>query len=186
MPLPAPATDRNLLHTRTIVCEGYARADGLLDIDGWLTDVKTYDVPNQDRGGIPAGEPVHGMGLRMTITAELAIVDMAAVQDYTPFSLCPAITPRFRRLIGLTLTKGFRHAVRERLGGVQGCVHLVDLLDPMVTTAYQTLAEPRYRAFQESVRRGEPANVFFINSCHAWDETGELTKREFPGLHKSA
>lgn len=89
MPLPDAAIDRTLLHTRTITCEGYERADGLWDIDGWMTDVKTYDVPNLDRNGIPAGVPVHGMGLRMTIDTDLIIRDIVAVQDFTPSACAP-------------------------------------------------------------------------------------------------
>ena len=180
MPLPAPTSDRTLLHTRTITCEGYARDDGLWDIDGWMTDVKTYDVPNQDRNGIPAGVPVHGMGLRMTIDAGLAIRDIVAVQDYTPFSLCPAITPAFKQLIGLVIGKGFHRLVREKVGGAKGCVHLVDLLGPMATVAYQTLDEPLYRAMQEA-----GARPHFLNACHAWDENGVLAATEFPRALKT-
>jgi hypothetical protein len=49
MPLPAPAVDRSASHTRQIVCEGFERADGLYDIDGWLTDTKAF-VFNAVRG----------------------------------------------------------------------------------------------------------------------------------------
>ena len=184
MPLAPASADRTLLHTRTIICEGYARADGRWDIDGWLTDVKSYDVPNRDRGVIAAGEPIHGMGLRMTITEGLEIVDVVAVSDHTPFRICPDITPNFRQLIGLNLGKGFSRAARERLGGVKGCVHLVDLLGPMATTAMQTLDERRYRAFQQAERAGDATPPFFINACHAWRAGGELVKREFPSLHR--
>ena len=175
MPLSDPTSDRTLLHTRTITCEGYEREDGRVDIDGWLTDIKTYDVPNQDRNGIPAGVPIHGMGLRMTISRDLIIQDIVAVQDYTPFALCPAITPAFKQLVGISLGKGFNRAVREKMGGIKGCVHLVDLLGPMATVAYQTLDEPLYRAAQAA--GGQP---HFINACHAWREDGVLAMAEFP------
>ena len=72
MPLPDPTSERTLLHTRTITCEGYARDDGLWDIDGWMTDVKTYDAPNQDRNGIPAGEPHVAGGAELTINGRVA------------------------------------------------------------------------------------------------------------------
>ena len=49
MPLPAPTSERKLLHTRTITCQGYERADGKWDIDGWINDIKTYDVANIER-----------------------------------------------------------------------------------------------------------------------------------------
>ena len=183
MPLPPPATGRTKLHTRTITCEGFLRDDGFWDIDGWITDVKTYDVANIDRNGVPAGEPMHGMGLRITIDLELNIHDAVAVQDFTPYRMCPTITPSFSKLIGLNLGKGFTKAMREVLGGTKGCVHLVDLLGPMATTAYQTLDEIRYKAFQEAERRGEPVRPFFVESCHAWATDTQVVKREFPTLY---
>jgi hypothetical protein len=41
MPLSTSA-DREPLHTRSITCRGYRRADGLWDIEGHLRDVKDY------------------------------------------------------------------------------------------------------------------------------------------------
>lgn len=183
MPLPAPTDDRELLHTRTIVCEGYEREDGKWDIDGWLTDVKTYEFTNKDRGAIKPGEPIHGMGLRMTFDLELNIHDMAAVMDFTPYRICPNITPNFRKLIGLNLNKGFIRAARERASGINGCVHLFDLLGPMATTAYQTIDEIRYETFKEKERNGDPTMPFFVNSCHAWTTDGDLLKRELPSYY---
>ena len=61
MPLPR-AHARKLIHTRTIDCRGYEREDGLWDIEGHLTDTKTYTWRN--RGGVKdlaAGEPAHDM-----------------------------------------------------------------------------------------------------------------------------
>ena len=43
MPLPKNDIDRELLHVRNIQCKGYKRSDGLWEIDGWLTDIKTYE-----------------------------------------------------------------------------------------------------------------------------------------------
>ena len=53
MPLPSPAPRRKV-HTRRVTCEGFRREDGHLDIEGHITDVKTYEVPNSFRDGIPA------------------------------------------------------------------------------------------------------------------------------------
>ncbi|MGE4062807.1 MAG: DUF2889 domain-containing protein [Rhodospirillaceae bacterium] len=183
MPL-SPVTERERIHTRTITCEGHERDDGLFDIDGWLTDTKSYDFTSTDRGEVKAGVPVHGMGLRLTIDAELNIREVAAAMDYTPFSMCPSITPNFQRLVGLNLGKGFSRAVREALGGTQGCVHLVDLLRPMATTAYQLLAPSTYKAFKEKESRGEPVKPFFIGQCHAWKHDSAVTRTQFPSLYQ--
>ena len=183
MPLPAPNAERTLRHVRTITCQGYERVDGKWDIDGWLTDIKTYDVPNKDRGGVPAGEPMHGMGVRLTIDADFLIHDAVAVTDFSPFRICPNITPNFRKLIGLNLSKGFNKSAREVVGGTRGCVHLVDLLDPMVATAYQTFSEIRHAELHAAKRRGEPVMPVFINACHAWATDGPVVKHVFPTLY---
>jgi len=181
MPLPASA-QREHLHTRTIVCEGYAREDGLYDVDGWMTDTKSYDFSNHDRGEIKTGVPLHGMGLRLTLDKTLTIRAVAATMDYTPFNMCPSITPHFQRLVGLNLGKGFSEAVREALGGIQGCVHLVDLLRPIATTAFQTLAPEGYAALKDRERRGVPVPAPFIDRCHAWASDSPVTAAEFPSL----
>ena len=182
MPL-TPPSDRELVHTRKITCEGYERDDGLFDIDGWLTDSKTYDFQSTDRGEVKAGVPVHLMGLRITIDGALNIREVAAAMDHTPFNMCHSITPNFQRLVGLNLGKGFTSAVREALGGTQGCVHLVDLLRPMANTAYQLLSPKGYKALKDREARGEPVNAFFVNQCHAWKSDSEVTRSQFPSLY---
>jgi len=51
MPLSA-STGRKKIHRRSIECHGYQRDDGLWDIEGHLTDTKTYTFKNRDRGDI--------------------------------------------------------------------------------------------------------------------------------------
>ena len=72
MPLSEPAA-REKLHTRTVTCEGFRRADGLWDIEGHMTDVKTYGFDNSWRGRVEPGEPLHGMWLRLTIDEDFTI-----------------------------------------------------------------------------------------------------------------
>jgi hypothetical protein len=186
MPLPAPSVDRKLLHTRTITCQGYERADGLWEIDGWMTDVKTYGFPNRDRGHIAAGEPLHGMGLRITYDERMTIVDAVAVTDFSPFRVCPAITPAFKGLIGMRMTPGFTKAVKDKFGGVNGCVHLVELLGPIATTAFQTIAGKRFAKMTDRPRTEVKVKPPVIDTCHAWDSRGEIVRREFPQFYAGA
>jgi len=181
MPLPESEVKRELRHRRTIECKGYERDDGLWDIDGWLTDIKTYDFPNMDRGEVKAGEPLHGMGIRVTIDENMIIHKVIAVTDYSPFSICGNITPNFNKLEGLRIGRGFNKAVRELLGGVEGCTHLVDLLGPIATTAFQTLV-PRLMAKLRQSRggrdRSKPPPT--LNTCHAWASDSAVVRRDFP------
>ncbi|HEX7403974.1 MAG TPA: DUF2889 domain-containing protein, partial [Usitatibacter sp.] len=65
MPGLEPTVARELLHTRAIEIHGYRREDGLYDIEGHLVDTKPRDI-KLAAGVRKAGEPVHGMWLRIT------------------------------------------------------------------------------------------------------------------------
>lgn len=88
MPL-SPPQERELLHSRDIVLRGYQRADGLYDIEAQLTDAKSYGFANHDRGYVRAGEPIHGMWLRLTVDEQRNIIACEAASDYTPYGICP-------------------------------------------------------------------------------------------------
>ena len=81
MPL-SKAAPRRHIHTREIRCLGFEREDGLWDIEGTMTDTKTYTVDNQDRNGIAAGEPIHAMRIRVTIDADMLIHDIPQLIAY--------------------------------------------------------------------------------------------------------
>src|SRR3712207_6546677 len=89
------------------------------------------------------------------------IVASESSSDHTPYAICPGAAPNFARLAGLKIGPGFNRAVAERVGGVQGCTHLRELLGQMATVAYQTLYPIRAAKEQaEAARRaaaGEPA-----------------------------
>ncbi|MBL8643179.1 MAG: DUF2889 domain-containing protein [Rhodospirillaceae bacterium] len=184
MPLPASAVGRKHLHTRTVTCQGFEREDGLWDVDGWMTDVKTFDFDNKDRGGIKAGEPLHGMGLRVTFSDNMTIVDAVAVTDFSPFRICPDITPKFKELIGMRMVAGFNRAVKEKFGGTRGCTHLMELLGPIATTAFQTSAGKRWRQLRKDQK--DPATQRpppIMDSCHAWASDNVIVEREFPKFY---
>ncbi|MBI3708189.1 MAG: DUF2889 domain-containing protein [Proteobacteria bacterium] len=175
MPL-SPPVPREPIHQRRIECRAYRRQDGHWDLEGHLTDVKTYSFPNAYRGEIKSGEPVHEMWLRLTIDEDLKVHAAEAVTDHGPFQLCPDITPRFAALVGLTIGSGWRRQIRERLGGVHGCTHLVDLLGPLGTTAIQAIMPIRARRRDAAPQR-KPA---VIDGCHVWRSDGEAVKRHYP------
>lgn len=170
---------RQHLHTREIRCRGFRRDDGLWDIEGALEDTKTYSFANHDRGGIVAGEPVHLMLIRLTVDDDLVVRAIEVATVAGPFSICGDIAPAFAALEGLKLGPGWRRAVRERLGGVHGCTHLVDLLlGPMTTTTLQTVAAARARR-----EGGDGARPGLIDSCHALAASGPVVQRQWPAFY---
>ena len=100
MPLSKPAHRRHM-HTREIVCRGYKRDDGLWDIEGRITDTKSYSFPNRDRGGIAAGEPLHDMLIRLTMDGDRTIHKAEAATEHSPYNICPHVTESFSKLEGL-------------------------------------------------------------------------------------
>ncbi len=179
MPL-SPAAPREHIHTRLVECRGYRREDGLWDIEGHITDVKTYSFRNRWRGEIASGEPVHEMWLRLTIDDDLLIHAAEAATDAGPYQVCPEITPNFAVLAGERIKPGFNRRVKELLGGVKGCTHLVELLGPIATTAFQTTVAARSRKGAQEPRRRRPG---IINTCHALAEDGAVVKRLWPEFH---
>ncbi len=183
MPLPPSDVKRKHVHTRTIACQGFERVDGAWEVEGWITDIKTYGVDSPERIHVPPGEPMHGMGMRLTVADNMQITDTVAVQDHSPYRICHTITPSFRKPIGLSLTKGFRKSVRDLLGGNKGCVHLVDILGPMATTLFKTTTKRRFKQLRDAEDRGEKLRPPVINTCHAWSSDGPVVKRDFPDFY---
>jgi hypothetical protein len=197
MPL-SPPIGRQHLHTRRVVCQGFFRDDGLWDIEGRITDEKTYDHANEWRGALRPGDFVHDMSIRLTVDHTFTIVDVEAVTDKSPYRMCGDIAPDFRKLIGLRIGGGFHRAVRERLGGVHGCTHIVELLGPVATTAFQTMSSGKARELSrahlaKSGKPSEPAATdapakprrrpYVIDTCHAWAADGAVVKRWAPDFY---
>jgi hypothetical protein len=172
MPLSEPVS-RTKLHTRRIELQGYQRTDGLFDIEAALTDTKTTGFPNEDRGFIAAGEPLHGMVMRMTVDEDLLITAFEAATDYSPYSICPEVAPNFARLAGLRIGRGFLKAAAERVGGTHGCTHLRELLQQIATVAFQTV----YPARAKRSATTEPA---LLNTCYAYSSDSPIVRRRWP------
>lgn len=173
---------RTHVHTRSVEYRGYRRDDGLWDIEAQFTDAKTYANKTPDRGVLQAGEPVHGMAIRLTVDDTMKISNVAVRMMAAPFPECQQAQPPMARLIGCTLGRGWRKAIEHALGGTQGCTHLRELLFNMATVAYQTI--PHYR---HHLRRlaGLPDPVLkrpppHIGKCLAWDFDGPVVKRHRP------
>lgn len=186
MPLSPPA-ERTYIHTRHVACHGYRRADGLWDVEGHLRDLKTYPFRSEHRGAIEPGDPVHEMWLRVTVDDTLTVRAVEAVTVKGPFHSCGEITPNFQRIIGLSMTAGWTRAVKERLGGVEGCTHMAELLGPIATTAFQTIYPIIARERLERAKaNGEPASQGrppLLDSCHIFASDGVYSQKHWPDFY---
>lgn len=178
MPLSPPAP-REHLHTRTVEMRGYRRSDGLWDIEGHLTDVKTYPFPNEWRGEIRPDEPIHDMWIRLTLDG-LTVREIEVATDASPFRICPDVAPNFAAVKELTIGPGWNRRIKELLGGRQGCTHLVELLGALATVAIQSQVGEREKDSDAGLGRSRPR---FLDTCHALASDSEVTRRFWPAFY---
>jgi hypothetical protein len=181
MPLSPPAP-REPLHVRQVECRGYRREDGLWDIEGHLVDTKTYAFNNRHRGEIKPGVALHEMWIRLTLDDQMTVKHVEAVTDAGPFAVCGDIAPAFRKLEGLTVGQGWTRKVRDLLGGTAGCTHIVELLGPVATTAFQTMFSERERQ-RRAGGAGTRSKPRPLDSCHALRSDGPVVKEQWPEFY---
>lgn len=178
MSLPPSTSPREALHTRTINCEGYLREDGLWEVEGHLVDTKKYLFENRWRGAIPPGTPIHGMWLRLTVDDQMVVHDCVATIEYSPFAGCGDITERYSQLIGKQIKPGWTRTVRNLLSGTKGCTHMTELIGPVSTTLFQTMAKKKKSNPEEP-----PKRPFYLNGCHMWATDGEQVLQFHPRFY---
>lgn len=179
-----PSTDstppqRRLVHRRSIHVECYARDDGLWDLQAELRDVKTRDITLSERTR-PAGVPVHDMLLLVTIDDKFDIVAARSHTLFSPYAACGDHGDAYRKLVGLNLLRGFRNAVRERLGGVLGCTHLTELTQVLPTAAIQGMAGLVDMTLPATDADRAAQMPFALDRCHALRRDGPTVAEFYP------
>ena len=175
MPLSSPSS-RRLLHTRQVHYEGFERDDGLFDIEARLIDSKPTAFLVEGERQWQAGEPIHGMSIRLSIDRDYIVRAIEVSMDHIPHGECAAAQPPMQSMVGCCLRKGWRAAIEERLGKVRGCAHLRELLFNMGTVAFQSLVSwTNPRAMDTP-----PAP---LGGCLAWDPAGPMVARIYPRFH---
>ena len=176
MPLSKPAP-RKHIHTRAIKCLGFLRDDGLWDIEGRLTDTKTYTFENHDRDGVAAGEPIHDMVIRLTLDDDFVVHAAEASTESGPYFLCGEAADAFDKLVGQKVGPGWRKRVTEAMGGVRGCTHLRDLvMGPLAVTAFQTI----YPARKSRGERKPGEKPLLLETCYAFRLDSPIVERRWP------
>lgn len=173
--------DREELHHRQIDLRFYRRRDGLYEIEGRLVDTKQHAFRRQLASeDAPPGAPLHDITVTLVINGDMQVIDAMAGMQTTPFEVCTGATQTLAPLKGLQLSAGWNRKVRDLLKGAASCTHIVELLGPMATTAFQGLAPERLSALND------PANEHLhrarVNSCFAYADRREVVAQLWPHL----
>lgn len=182
--LDPDATREEELHFRRVDMRAWRRSDGLFELEGRVTDRKPYDfAPWHGDKRFPAGTPVHDMGVRLVYDRDLAIHAVSTFTEAAPYDECPAGGAALQTLVGLRMTSGWSKEVRTRLGGERACTHLMEILIPMATTAFQSLSQVNRGRAERVDANGRP---YKIDSCYAYGATRELVRVLWPQFYKKA
>lgn len=173
--------DREELHHRRIDLRFYRRGDGLYEVVGRLLDTKPQPFrPQLADADTPPGTPIHDIAVHLLIDGEMQVHEAFASMDATPYSVCPGATGTLAPLKGLSMRKGWNRRVRELLGGKASCTHIVELLGPMATTAFQGLAPQHLARLREPGH--EAARQAKVDSCYAYAAERTVVARLWPHL----
>ena len=176
---------REELHQRKIDLRFYRRSDGLFEVTAELLDTKSHDFMLQLRDEpVLAGGPIHHMLLTLVVDQALEVKDISASMKTTPFSVCLGAQETLQGIIGLRIGAGWNKKVREILGGRASCTHLMELLGPMATTAFQGIAPQRL--IDANKPENEHLRVGKVNTCYAYADDRDVVARLWPHLSKAS
>lgn len=177
MPLPT-STARRPIHHRIIDMKAYFREDGLYDIEAHLVDTKPFAFARVSSSTpLRVGEPLHDLWVRLTVDQDYVVRAIDASSDVTPYSLCKEAEPTLSVLVGSHVASGWSSKVKAELRGASCCTHLMELLIPMATVAFQGISGLR-REGQATVDASQvPARV---DSCYAYAKHRSVIQRYWP------
>lgn len=177
------ATREEELHFRRIDMRAWRRSDGLFELEGRVTDRKSQDFEPWHAAGhaVPAGEPIHDMGVCLVYDRDLRIHAVRTFTEASPYPECPEGGRALQTLVGLRMASGWSKEVRGRLGGPRACTHLMELLIPMATTAFQSLSVVNRGRVDRVDADGRPLK---IDSCYAYGAERELVRMNWPQFHR--
>lgn len=178
-----PPMQREELHHRQIDLRFYRRADGLYEVEGRLVDVKREPFRRQlAPQDTPPGTPIHDIVVTLVVDDALRVHDAWAAMAATPFGVCKGAANTLEPLKGLTMGGGWNKRVRELLGGAASCTHIVELMGPLATTAFQGLAPQRLATINRP--ESEAQRQAKVDSCYAYAAQREVVAQLWPHLHR--
>lgn len=182
MPTLTAPVPRTPFLERAVTYRGFARDDGLWDIEGRLIDTRDHPERRHEGPELPAGAPAHDMVVRVTFDAALTVVCIETVMSATPFGECQSAVPPMTGLHGATLGRGWRKAVDNAIGRVGGCTHLRELLYNLATPAIHTYSLHNRQQGAEDFHNASEAKTApgFVGKCVAWRLDGPLVGRVYP------
>ena len=72
----------------------------MFDIEGIITDKKSYDIPKSDGTILKKGDPLHKMVVKITLDINMIIIDVSAETLSDQYDICTGDNFKIKYLIG--------------------------------------------------------------------------------------
>ena len=172
-----------LIHTRRYEVRAFRMADDRFLLRGVVCDEKPAGLYVTED---PDPLWLHHMIVEMEVVYPTFVIERAYAKFHQhPHLGCTDITDHYKKLEGMSIARGFNAKVKELFAGSRGCTHITALLSAMAPVAIQTGWSMRVTAMNEGESSSNPSDAEreqrekqlagTINTCHMWDEAGELT-----------
>jgi len=167
------------VHERRLEFSSYAVENDQVIVEGWLKDDRFVQRYQVDGSLSPPGK-VHRICVRLLLGGwPLSILDAEAEMPFVPHDECPATQDTVKGIIGLTITHGYGDRVLERLGGVKGCAHMVQLIIAMGNAALHGYWTQKLQHPLELPETPDelPELDYVIGSCMLWRKDGPMIQK---------
>jgi hypothetical protein len=180
--LPPDPEGLDLLHSRDYAVQSWRIDERRILLRGAVRDTKPPGlyVPDDDQPIV-----IHHMVVDLTVDLPTSVIEAVEVKfEMHPHESCPKIVEHYDKLVGLSISRGYTHKIRELFGGPRGCSHTTALLQAMGPVATQSGWSMRLFNGQ-SRPTSDPATPMTaperltmvmsqnLNTCHLWAEDGE-------------
>ena len=178
-------TNYPLIHTRQYQVHAFRMSDAKFLLRGVVVDEKPAGLYIEND---PDPIWMHHMIVDLEIVYPTFLIEKASVEFKNhPHLGCTNITDHYKKLEGMSIARGFNAKVRELFGSSRGCTHIGALLAAMAPVAIQTGWSMRVESAQSDDDSAKSPEEFqeqrvkqfasTINTCHIWDEHGEMVSK---------
>ena len=178
-------TNYPLIHTRQYQVHAFRMSDAKFLLRGVVVDEKPAGLYIEND---PDPIWMHHMIVDLEIVYPTFLIEKASVEFKNhPHLGCTNITDHYKKLEGMSIARGFNAKVRELFGSSRGCTHIGALLAAMAPVAIQTGWSMRVSSvvdIDDSAKSPEDFKeqrikqfASTINTCHIWDEHGEMVSK---------
>ncbi len=185
--------EQELIHHRAYDVQVFRVDESHMRIRGRVTDTKPDGLWFLDGDKPMVG---HDMVVDLIVAfPTMEIVDAVAVMDTMPNRVCQDGLPTYKQLIGVSISRGYTHKVRDLFGGPRACTHITALLLAMGPAATQSFFGMQRRSDESegqpvaittrsdsdlSAHRMEQNREHFArnrNTCHVWADDGPMKQK---------